>query len=260
VLKNNKTKKTRYITTINLINKRMQTRRNFLHNTAKATLAVAVSGSVLTNLAQAEPARNQAAPLSFSQIKLPYTYSDLEPNIDALTMEIHYTKHHTAYIKAINEAIVAENITETSEEQLLANISKYSAKARNNAGGAWNHNFFWENLSGKQTGPSEKVMQLIISSFGSMDKFKEQFAAAATSRFGSGWAWLILDDSGKLKIASTANQDNPLMDVVDQRGIPVLALDVWEHAYYLHYQNKRADYIKNWWNVVNWNKVHERLA
>ncbi|UIR57942.1 superoxide dismutase [Sphingobacterium sp. SRCM116780] len=238
----------------------MQTRRNFLHNTAKATLAVAVSGSVLNNLANAEPVHHLAAPLSFNQIKLPYTYSALEPNIDALTMEIHYTKHHAAYIKAINEAIVAENISETSEEQLLANISKYSAKARNNAGGAWNHNFFWENLSAEKLEPSEKVMQLINNSFGTLDKFKEAFAAAATTRFGSGWAWLILDESGKLKITSTANQDNPLMDVVDNRGIPILALDVWEHAYYLHYQNKRADYIKNWWNIVNWKKVHERIA
>ncbi|WP_312190091.1 superoxide dismutase [Sphingobacterium sp.] len=238
----------------------MQTRRNFLQNAAKATLGIAVSGSILQDIASAKATELNAAPLKFSQVKLPFSYAALEPNIDALTMEIHYTKHHMAYINAINEAIIAENIKETSEEQLLANISKYSAKARNNAGGAWNHNFFWESLSDKSSQPSEKLLKMINKTFGSLDKFKEQFGTAATSRFGSGWAWLILDDSGNLKITSTPNQDNPLMDVAEVKGIPILGLDVWEHAYYLKYQNKRADYIKNWWNVVNWKKVNERLA
>ncbi|WP_293944834.1 MULTISPECIES: superoxide dismutase [unclassified Sphingobacterium] len=238
----------------------MQTRRNFLQNAAKATLGIAVSGSILQDIASAKETELNAATLKFSQVKLPFSYAALEPNIDALTMEIHYTKHHMAYINAVNEAIVAESIKETSEEQLLANISKYSAKARNNAGGAWNHNFFWESLSDKTSQPSEKLLTMINKTFGSIDKFKEQFAAAATTRFGSGWAWLILDDSGNLKITSTPNQDNPLMDVAEVKGIPVLGLDVWEHAYYLHYQNKRADYIKNWWNVVNWKKVNERIA
>ncbi len=238
----------------------MQTRRNFLQNAAKATLGIAVSGSILQDIASAKATELNAAPLKFSQVKLPFSYAALEPNIDPLTMEIHYTKHHMAYINAINEAIIAENIKETSEEQLLANISKYSAKARNNAGGAWNHNFFWESLSDKSSQPSEKLLKMINKTFGSLDKFKEQFGTAATSRFGSGWAWLILDDSGNLKITSTPNQDNPLMDVAEVKGIPILGLDVWEHAYYLKYQNKRADYIKNWWNVVNWKKVNERLA
>lgn len=238
----------------------MQTRRNFLQNAAKATLGIAVSGSILQDIASAKATELNAAPLKFSQVKLPFSYAALEPNIDALTMEIHYTKHHMAYINAINEAIIAENIKETSEEQLLANISKYSAKARNNAGGAWNHNFFWESLSDKSSQPSEKLLKMINKTFGSLDKFKEQFGTAATSRFGSGWAWLIWDDSGNLKITSTPNQDNPLMDVAEVKGIPILGLDVWEHAYYLKYQNKRADYIKNWWNVVNWKKVNERLA
>ncbi|WP_293939052.1 superoxide dismutase [Sphingobacterium sp. UBA5996] len=238
----------------------MQTRRNFLQNAAKATLGIAVSGSILQDIASAKATELNAATLKFSQVKLPFNYAALEPNIDELTMEIHYTKHHIAYINAINEAILAENIKEASEEQLLANISKYSPKARNNAGGAWNHNFFWESISDKPGEPSEKLLKMINSTFGSLDKFKELFAAAATSRFGSGWAWLILDDSGNLKITSTPNQDNPLMDVVEVTGIPILGLDVWEHAYYLHYQNKRADYIKNWWNIVNWKKVNERLA
>lgn len=238
----------------------MQTRRNFLQNAAKATLGIAVSGSILQDIASAKATELNAATLKFSQVKLPFSYAALEPNIDALTMEIHYTKHHMAYINAVNEAILAENIKEASEEQLLANISKYSPKARNNAGGAWNHNFFWESLSDKSSQPSEKLLTMINKTFGSLDKFKELFATAATSRFGSGWAWLILDDSGNLKITSTPNQDNPLMDVAEVKGIPVLGLDVWEHAYYLHYQNKRADYIKNWWNVVNWKKVNERLA
>ncbi|MCW8314141.1 superoxide dismutase [Sphingobacterium sp. InxBP1] len=238
----------------------MQTRRNFLQNAAKATLGIAVSGSILQDIASAKATELNAATLTFSQVKLPFSYAALEPNIDALTMEIHYTKHHMAYINAVNDAIIAENIKETSEEQLLANISKYSAKARNNAGGAWNHNFFWESLSDKPGQPGEKLSAMINKAFGSFDKFKEQFGAAAASRFGSGWAWLILDDSGNLKISSTPNQDNPLMDVAEVKGIPVLGLDVWEHAYYLHYQNKRADYIKNWWNVVNWKKVDERIA
>lgn len=236
----------------------MSTRRNFFKNTAKMGLAIAISATILGDLSFAQTASKVR--LQFKQVTLPYAYDALEPNIDAQTMEIHYTRHHVSYLKAVNEAIEAENIEEPSEEQFLANISKYSVKARNNAGGTWNHNFFWESLSPKSSLPSGKVLRLIEESFGSFDAFKQQFEVAATTRFGSGWAWLILDDSGKLKITSTPNQDNPLMDVAEVRGIPVLGLDVWEHAYYLKYQNKRADYIKNWWNIVNWKKVAERIG
>ncbi|NHA03727.1 superoxide dismutase [Mucilaginibacter sp. HC2] len=198
--------------------------------------------------------------MKFTQVPLGFDYKALEPHIDALTMEIHYTKHHTAYIKNVNEAIIAEKLTFSSEKNFFDNASKLSAKARNNGGGAWNHNFFWQSLKpGISTGPDGKVKDAIISSFGSVDKFKELFSQAALTRFGSGWAWLV-NDNGTLKITSTANQDNPLFNNAEVKGTPLLALDVWEHAYYLKYQNKRNDYIAGWWNVVNWDEVNKRLA
>lgn len=196
---------------------------------------------------------------SFAQIKLPYEYAALEPHIDAETMELHYSKHHTAYIKNVNEAITAEKISYKSEKDFFSNASKLSAKARNNGGGAWNHNFFWEIMKPGNAQPEGKVLEAINGSFESFDKFKEEFTKAAMTRFGSGWAWLV-SDNGKLKIGSTPNQDNPLMDVSDFKGTPLLGLDVWEHAYYLKYQNKRNEYIESWWNVVNWDEVAKRLA
>lgn len=206
-------------------------------------------------------ARGGSAPaaLEFSQVKLPYGYDALEPYIDAKTMELHYSKHHAGYIRNVNDAIASESIAFDSEEKFFANVSKLSAKARNNGGGAWNHNFFWQVMTpngGKA--PSGKVGDAINGTFGSFDKFKEEFTKAATSRFGSGWAWLV-NDGGKLKIGSTPNQDNPLMADSEIKGTPLLAIDVWEHAYYLKYQNKRAEYIDNWWNVVNWDEVGKRL-
>jgi superoxide dismutase, Fe-Mn family len=237
----------------------MQTRRKFIKNTGKGLVGVTLAGSLLDRGAVFASGSNANRQLSFTQDKLTYSFGDLEPAIDALTMEIHYTKHHTAYIKAVNEAIVAEHISETSQETLLANISKYSPKVRNNAGGAWNHNFFWESMSPKSSGPSGKLQDAINGTFGSLEKFKERFATAATGRFGSGWAWLI-ENNGKLEIISTANQDNPLMDVAEIKGKPLLGLDVWEHAYYLKYQNRRPDYIKNWWDVVNWENVVSRFG
>ena len=198
--------------------------------------------------------------LTFSQVKLPYAYSALEPHIDAQTMEIHYTKHHTAYIKNVNDAIAADKINYATEKEFFANASKLSAKAKNNGGGAWNHNFFWEVMKPNGGGtPSGKIADAINGAFGSFDKFKEQFSNAGKDRFGSGWAWLV-NDNGKLKVGSSANQDNPLMDSSELKGTPLLALDVWEHAYYLKYQNKRPDYIAAWWNVVNWDEVAKRLA
>lgn len=220
-----------------------------------------VKTSVITTVAAALPLKNIiAAPsaLQFAQVKLPYGYAALEPNIDATTMDIHYNKHHAAYVKNANDAIAAESITYATEIDFFANTSKLSAKARNNGGGVWNHNFFWQVMKPGSVAPTGKVADAINGSFGSFDKFKEEFAKAAMGRFGSGWAWLV-NDGGKLKIGSTPNQDNPLMDVSDLKGTPLLALDVWEHAYYLKYQNKRNEYVANWWNVVNWDEVALRL-
>jgi Fe-Mn family superoxide dismutase len=244
-------------------------RRKFIENSLKATVITSLGSPFILNAASrhdlnAIETENSAWPsattLQFSQTPLPYANNALEPNIDAMTMDIHYTKHHTAYIKNVNEAILAEKITYESEKDFFAAASKLSPKLRNNGGGAWNHNFFWQVMSPKGGGaPSGKVADAINASFGSFDKFKEQFTQAAMTRFGSGWAWLV-KDGGKLKIGSTPNQDNPLMDISELKGRPVLALDVWEHAYYLKYQNKRNEYVANWWNVVNWDEVARRLA
>ena len=196
--------------------------------------------------------------LEFKQVPLPYAYNALEPNIDAMTMEIHYTKHHAAYVKNVNEAITQEKIPYTTAEDFFSHASKLSAKARNNGGGAWNHNFYWESMTPKAGTPSGKVMDALNAAFGSFDTFKEQFTAAAMGRFGSGWAWLV-KSGNSLKIGSTPNQDNPIMDLSDFKGTPLLGIDVWEHAYYLKYQNRRNEYISNWWNIVNWDEVAKRM-
>jgi Fe-Mn family superoxide dismutase len=230
-------------------------RREFVYRSVKGA-ALGVAGvSLAGNAAQA----NGLGALQFSQIPLPYAFNALEPSIDALTMEIHYGKHHTAYIKNVNDAVAAENISYASEKEFFANASKLSAKARNNGGGAWNHNFFWQVMKPGGSLPSGKLADAITGAFGSLDKFKEQFTQAAMSRFGSGWAWLV-KDGPVLKIGSTPNQDNPMMDVSELKGTPLLALDVWEHAYYLKYQNKRNEYIANWWSIVNWDEVARRLS
>ncbi len=205
------------------------------------------------------PEAMETATLAFAQVKLPYAYDALEPHIDAMTMEIHYTKHHAAYVKNVSEAIAEEKISAATEAEFFANVSKYSAKARNNGGGAWNHNLYWEVMKPGGGAPSGKLLDAINSTFGSLDVFKEKFAEAGMKRFGSGWAWLV-SSNGKLAIGSTPNQDNPLMDVSEFKGTPLLCMDVWEHAYYLKYQNKRNEYISNWWNVVNWDAVAKRLG
>jgi superoxide dismutase, Fe-Mn family len=220
-----------------------------------------VKASVITTVGAALPLKSvlaASAAIQFAQVKLPYAYAALEPSIDAMTMEIHYSKHHAAYVKNVNDAIAAENITFATEADFFANTSKLSAKARNNGGGVWNHNFFWQVMKPGSVAPAGKVGEAINGAFGSFDKFKEEFTKAAMGRFGSGWAWLV-SDNGKLKIGSTPNQDNPLMDVADLKGTPLLALDVWEHAYYLKYQNKRNEYVANWWNVVNWDEVAKKV-
>ena len=237
-------------------------RRQFVANSLKAALATTVGVPLMTSHAHAKAQVYSSAALTFSQIKLPYAFNALEPHIDAQTMEIHYTRHHTSYIKNVNDAIAAESISFSSEKDFFKNAASLSAKAKNNGGGAWNHNFFWQVMKPGSGGkPSGKTAEAIQNAFGSFEKFKEQFTQAAMSRFGSGWAWLV-DDSGKLKIGSTANQDNPMMNIgeVDIKGTPLLGIDVWEHAYYLKYQNKRNDYVSNWWNVVNWDEVAKRLG
>ncbi|MEO5976740.1 MAG: superoxide dismutase [Chryseolinea sp.] len=239
-------------------------RRKFIENSLKAAVISTVGVPTLVHAASKHTESSTVgslmpAALQFSQVALPYAYNALEPSIDAMTMEIHYTKHHAAYIKNVNEAIAADKITYATEKEFFAHASKLSPKAKNNGGGSWNHNFFWQVMGPASAAPTGKIADAINGSFGSFDKFKEQFAKAAMDRFGSGWAWLV-SEGGKLKIGSTANQDNPMMDSSDLKGTPILGLDVWEHAYYLKYQNKRAEYVTNWWNVVNWNEVAKRLV
>ena len=198
--------------------------------------------------------------MAFTLPPLPYAFNALEPHIDARTMEIHHGKHHNTYVTNLNNAIAGSDAEKLSIEEICKNISSYPVVVRNNGGGHYNHSLFWTVLSPKGSGaPSGELADAINAAFGSFEEFKTKFNAAATGRFGSGWAWLIKDGSGKLNITSTPNQDNPLMDVAEAKGTPVLGLDVWEHAYYLNYQNRRPDYINAFWNVVNWDEVARRF-
>lgn len=191
---------------------------------------------------------------------LPYAYDALEPYIDAKTMEIHYDKHHRAYYTNFVNAVKGTALENQPLEQIFASVSKQSDAVRNNGGGYYNHNLFWKNMS-KDTGkPSAELSAAIDKTFGSFDKFREAFGNAAKTRFGSGWAWLVLAPGKTLAVTSTGNQDNPLMDVAQVKGAPLLALDVWEHAYYLKYQNRRPEYVEAFWNVVNWNEVNKRYS
>lgn len=216
------------------------------------------------------PARALQAADAYKQAPLPYAFDALEPHIDAKTMEIHYGKHHAAYIKNLNTALEGKaDLAAHSLDELMASLATVEDKAlqsalRNNGGGHWNHAFFWETLApaDKSGKPSPELAKAIDAAFGSIDDFKKTFGEAAAKRFGSGWAWLSLND-GKLAVTSTPNQDNPLMKglVADgELGTPLLGLDVWEHAYYLHYQNRRPDYVSAWWNLVNWDTVSARFA
>jgi superoxide dismutase, Fe-Mn family len=198
--------------------------------------------------------------MAFELPKLDYAYDALEPYIDARTMEIHLTKHHGGYTSKLNAAIEGTELENKTIEELMANISKYSSTVRNNGGGFYNHSLFWKVLSPNAGGkPKEDLLEAIEKNFGSFDQFKEIFSNAAASRFGSGWAWLVKQNDGKLAVDSTPNQDNPLMDLSDLKGTPILGLDVWEHAYYLKYQSRRPEYIDAFWNVVNWDEVAKRL-
>lgn len=198
--------------------------------------------------------------MTFQLSPLPYASNALEPHIDARTMEIHHDKHHAAYVNNLNAAIAGTDAEKLSLEDILKNISKYAPAVRNNAGGHYNHTMFWQlMMPGGSNTPAGTLADAINSTFGSYDEFKNKFTTAGTTRFGSGWAWLVVS-GGKLSIGSSPNQDNPLMDVSEVKGTPILGLDVWEHAYYLKYQNRRPDYIAAWWNVVNWDEVAKRYT
>jgi Fe-Mn family superoxide dismutase len=198
--------------------------------------------------------------MAFTLPNLPYAFNALEPHIDARTMEIHHGKHHNAYVTNLNKAIAGTDAENHSIEDICKSASKYPAAVRNNGGGHYNHSMFWTILGPDAGGtPSGALAKAIASAFGSFDDFKTKFGEAAAGRFGSGWAWLVINGNGKLAITSTPNQDNPLMDVVEVKGTPILGLDVWEHAYYLNYQNRRPDYIAAFWNVVNWSEVASRF-
>jgi Fe-Mn family superoxide dismutase len=249
-----------------MVTKKTTNRREFISTSLKGGLAITAGLGVATPLLQSFTTGQQRIhsgfKTGFDQQPLPYKYDALENAIDAMTMEIHYSKHAATYSKNLKDAAAAEKVnTNNPLEDVLAKISSYSAKMRNNGGGHYNHELFWQCMQPKKEGnaPTGKLLENIATTFRSFDEFKKQFADAGKNRFGSGWAWLYVDASKNLKIGSTPNQDNPLMDICDIKGFPLLALDVWEHAYYLKYQNKRADYIDNWWNLVNWNYVQQRM-
>jgi Fe-Mn family superoxide dismutase len=198
--------------------------------------------------------------MAFTLPPLPYPHDALEPHFDTLTMQIHHGKHHQAYVDNLNKAIAGTAHENDTIEQLVAAAGYISAAVRNNGGGHWNHTFFWESLAPNAGGtPKGNLADAINTAFGSFEAFKEKMSTAGMTRFGSGWAWLIKDADGKLHITSTPNQDNPLMDIAEVKGTPILGVDVWEHAYYLKYQNRRAEYLAAFWNVVNWDKVAQRM-
>lgn len=246
--------------------KMSQSRRDFISNTSKASLAVGIGATfigsgLISSCKTSQAAGNNPFRTGFDQAALPYTYGALEPYIDALTMEIHHTKHAAGYAKNLNDAAVAEGVDRGKPlEDVLLNIKKFSEKMRNNAGGHYNHELFWKSMRASRTDnkPTGTLLAAIESKFGAFGSFKTAFGEQGKNRFGSGWAWLILMKDKQLILTSTPNQDNPLMPVAGTQGTPLLGLDVWEHAYYLKYQNKRADYIDNWWNLVNWDYVNTR--
>ena len=197
--------------------------------------------------------------MAFELPKLGYSYDALEPNIDARTMEIHHSKHHGGYTTKLNNAVEGTELEGKTIEEILKDVSKHSTAVRNNGGGYYNHNLYWEILApGGAKTPQGELLDAINDSFDSLENFREAFVQAALTRFGSGWAWLVLQNN-KLAVSSTPNQDNPLMDVAEVQGTPVLGIDVWEHAYYLNYQNKRPDYVNAFWDLINWDEVARRF-
>ena len=249
-----------------MITPKKTNRRKFISQTVKGGLAVTVGLSAAALLLQSFKSKENFDATNFKtgfdQQPLPYAYNALEDVIDAMTMEIHYSKHAAAYSKNLKDAAAAEKVDVSAPlEDVLAIISKYPAKMRNNGGGHFNHEMFWQCMRPKKEGnaPTGKLLETIEKHFFSFDNFKKQFAEFGKNRFGSGWAWLYINKDNLMTIGSTVNQDNPLMDIAEIKGFPLLGLDVWEHAYYLKYQNKRADYIDAWWKVVNWDYVQQRM-
>jgi superoxide dismutase, Fe-Mn family len=224
-------------------------RRNFI--TAMGTIAVATPfiGAISSCASETKTFQGHV----FAE--LPYAYDALEPYIDAMTMEIHYSRHHKAYFDNFMKAAEGTEMLNTPLPAIFSNMSSYPVAVRNNGGGFYNHKLFWEIMTPSPVEISPELKRAIEQDLGSFDEFKKQFGAAARTQFGSGWAWLSVDSAGKLFVSSTPNQDNPLMDVAEKKGTPILGIDVWEHAYYLKYQNLRGDYVDNFWNVVNWKEV-----
>jgi Fe-Mn family superoxide dismutase len=241
------------------------TRREFLQKSLLAGIGISILGkSALQAQDKKETISLFTISKPFTLPALPYPYDALEPHIDRMTMEIHHDKHHQAYVTNLNKALESVKDVPATLEEILKSVSKYPVAVRNNGGGHWNHAFFWNILRPAAypgaSVPQGKLADAINTTFGSFDKFKEQFSTAGKDRFGSGWAWLIVGADKKLAICSTPNQDNPLMDIAEVKGTPILALDVWEHAYYLKYQNRRPEYLAAFWNVVNWDTAAELYA
>lgn len=235
-------------------------KRTFLSYIAAAPLVVSAFQfiSPVKIAVAAEPAKTSGP---FMLPKLPYAMNALEKAIDGQTMELHHGKHHQSYVDKLNDEIAkSPALKGKTLEQILDEVSKHPAPVRNNAGGHWNHTFFWNLMTPETTNPSASLKLAIENTFGTVDEFKKKFEEAGTKQFGSGWVWLIVNSTGKLEIISTPNQDNPLMDDAKTIGTPILGNDVWEHAYYLRYFNKRADYLKSWWKVVDWNRASELYA
>lgn len=238
-------------------------KREFIRTSAIFGAGTLIAPSVASSCMNSSAASGATASLvatdaegKFTQPELGYAFDALEPHIDAMTMELHYGKHHAGYTRKFNTALEHEDLHSTDIYKLFASVSGYGDGVRNNGGGYFNHNLYWKFMSPEGGGePKGKLAGAITETFGSFGKFKELFAATAASQFGSGWGWLILDGEGALQVTSTPNQDNPLMDVVDVKGTPLLNIDVWEHAYYLNYQNMRTSYIEAYWNVIDWNFV-----
>ncbi len=233
-------------------------RRNFLKNLGLGVAATVVAGKSFSGEISNSKQMIMENLNTFEFPALPYSYDALEPYIDARTMEIHYDRHHRTYFNNFVNAVKGTAYENQPIEKTFANVSAAGDAIRNNGGGYYNHVFFWKSLAPKSAGPSSEFSAALVKAFGSVDKFKELFSNAAKTRFGSGWAWLYLTPDKKLAVGSTPNQDNPLMDVSQIKGTPILTIDVWEHAYYLKYQNKRADYVDAFWNVVNWEEAEKR--
>lgn len=236
-----------------------QSRRDFIVKAGMAGAGLYLGSGLLSSCSASKAVSMGKATTGFQQTPLPYSYNALNEAIDGTTMEIHYTKHAATYASNLQTAARNEGIdTGKPLEDVMRRVSKYTTAVRNNGGGHYNHELFWKLMTPKGGNVKGKLATSITDSFGSYDSFKTQFEDSGKARFGSGWAWLVVDGDKRLRIGSTPNQDNPLMDVSDLKGYPILGLDVWEHAYYLRYQNKRPEYIANWWKVVNWDYVGER--